>query len=114
MPGSGARPCSMLRMQPPQWMVGSEISVCCSPSPSAWLASRISSRDGAVLPVSDWLNSPPGRQQLMISGRLTDRLVGMPGRMPDQREDDQQAQQAGDQTEQEQRQHDEAPGEQDG
>src|SRR5690554_5103053 len=79
---------SMVWMQPPQWMAGTDRSVCLMPPGRSRLASRNSSSEGPrrTGPATASTNSGGGRQQLM--DLVPHRRVGVPGGMAEQREDD--------------------------
>src|SRR5690606_6758914 len=100
---------SMVWIQPPQWMAGTERSVCLTPSGSSRLARRSSSSDGPrrIGPATASTNSGGGRQQLMVL--VPHRRVGVPGGMAEQREDDDEPDQGRAQAQRRQGQHDGAP-----
>src|SRR5690606_15726383 len=104
-PSSPRRAFSTAAMQAPQWTPGTERSVWRVPSPRSRLDSRISS--GAIGEGgSNSSLASAGAQQVIASAH---RLVGVPSGVAEQREDDDQAEEAGHRADGEQEEHDGAP-----
>src|SRR5690606_13106020 len=97
-------------------MPGTDRSTWRRPSPTLRLASRISSPEWPPLwscPTAgtEW---SIGAQQVIANGDagLAERLVGVPGRVAEQREHDDQSEHAGDEAEQDHDEHDRSPDQQ--
>src|SRR3954451_11415276 len=98
-PGKRPSARSIAWTQPPQWIVGTDRSLCRTPPPRTRLASSTSP-------------SPSGTPSLIVSGRgghAPDRAPGVPGAVAERREDHDQAEETGRQAEHEEGEDDGAP-----